>query len=120
MKSEDRRALIRAIAISPLIVVSACSKIPFIGGDGQKETGDAPGSTGLVGSELVSPDSLPDGTILWRDNSYMIPVGAPDKDGCQAYRHWAPERMTPQVIYYRRADGEFSANKLEAVCDNSI
>lgn len=61
-------------------------------------------------------ESLPPGSVQTGPNMYMIPTGQPDGDGCQAYRLHSPGNVVIQMVYYRKADGGFSANKEEAAC----
>lgn len=64
----------------------------------------------------TGPDGLPEGTIQTGKNTFMIPLDEVDPDGCQGYRIHAPGRLVIQVIYYREASGEFTANKMDAAC----
>lgn len=61
-------------------------------------------------------EGLPAGSVQTGPNMYMIPSGPPDGDGCQAYRVHSPGNVVIQMVYYRKADGGFSANKEEAAC----
>ena len=61
-------------------------------------------------------DGLPPGSVQTEPNMYMIPTGEPDGDGCQAYRAHSPGNVVIQIIYYRKADGDFSPDKQEAAC----
>lgn len=80
-------------ALSILALISACG------------ANDAPNS-----SEGNQP-------IEDKDGLRYIATGLPDADGCQAYRRFAPGRLTVQVIYYRKANGRFTVNKSEADCE---
>ena len=64
----------------------------------------------------TSDGGLPPGTVWIDEKTAMVPTGGLDDDGCQAYRMHAPGQMVAQVVYYQRADGTFSANKMEAAC----
>ena len=68
------------------------------------------------GEEASDLDGLPPGTVQTGPNSFMIPTGQPDEDGCQAYRIHSPGNLVIQIVYYRTADDEFTANKEEAAC----
>lgn len=61
-------------------------------------------------------EGYPPGTVAVGQNSFMVPLEEKDADGCQGYRLVAPGRLTIQAIHYRRPDGSFSVNKLEADC----
>ncbi len=66
--------------------------------------------------ETSQLDGLPVGSVQTGPNMYMIPTGQPDGDGCQAYRAHSPGNVVVQIVYYRTADGGFTANKEEAAC----
>ena len=66
--------------------------------------------------ETSELDGLPTGSVQTGPNMYMVPSGQPDEDGCQAYRAHSPGNVVIQVVYYRKADGDFSPNKEEAAC----
>ncbi|MCH8202996.1 MAG: hypothetical protein IH996_07815 [Proteobacteria bacterium] len=61
-------------------------------------------------------EGLPTGSVQTGPNMYMIPTGQPDGDGCQAYRVHSPGNVVVQMVYFRKADGDFTANKKEAAC----
>ncbi len=68
------------------------------------------------GDDDEAPDGLPAGSVKSAEGFWMIPVGAPDANGCQAYRLYSPERMVVQVIYFRKADGSFVSGRAATGC----
>lgn len=65
----------------------------------------------------ILPDPPPD-AIRVEEDLYMVPV-AVDESGCQQYSAWSRQRMVPTVIYYRKANGEFTMFRSEADCNDS-
>lgn len=68
------------------------------------------------GDDGEAPEGLPAGSVKSADGLWMIPVGGPDAGGCQAYRLYSKDRMTVQVIYFRKADGSFVSGRAAAGC----
>lgn len=69
-----------------------------------------------AGAAQPSEPGLPDGAIKIGESLYAVPLAERDGDGCRPYRLWSPDRMVTQALQYRKADGGFSMNKLEAKC----
>lgn len=63
----------------------------------------------------MSQSDLPAGAIATGDGVYMVPI-APDETGCMQYRMYAPGKAVVQVIFYRAADGKFTADRAQADC----
>ncbi|GAB4119398.1 MAG: hypothetical protein Kow00104_01840 [Rhodothalassiaceae bacterium] len=68
------------------------------------------------GGEAQIPPHAPKGAVHINDGLYAVPIPGRDEDGCEAWRLWSPDRMVDQALRYRRADGRFVMNKLEAAC----
>jgi hypothetical protein len=74
----------------------------------------------VSGCQLAEDDipdnDIPDGAIQVEPGLYMIPLEN-TLEGCQAYRAYAPDGMTAQVIYYRAEDGSFTPERSEVQCE---
>lgn len=64
----------------------------------------------------MNAPAVPDDAILVGDDFYMVPAGV-DPDGCPRFRAFAQRQSVPAVMFYRRRDGSFTQNKLEAQPD---
>ena len=58
----------------------------------------------------VPANAIPAGEGLW-----MVPLEG-KIDGCQAFRLFAPGRMTVAALHYRKRGGGFTLNRNEADC----
>ena len=67
------------------------------------------------GDESGMPQEVPAGAIQVGDDYYMVPAGA-DAEGCERFRPWSASNPVKTAIYYRVADGTFSADKTQAAC----
>lgn len=56
---------------------------------------------------------VPEDAIEVGEDFYMVPAGS-DPDGRPWFRAFSQRQNVPQVMFYRRRDGSFTANKLEA------
>ncbi len=70
-----------------------------------------------VEGELIEESGvhIPPGAIQTGDDYYMVPIGE-DADDCVQYKPWSRSLMVPAAIYYRKADGSFTLNYLDADC----
>lgn len=91
----------RFLAIAISLSLAACA--PQLDGGG-------------VEPEAPLYEGLPAGTIKTSEDLYMIPLKQLDRDGCQGFRQYSPNRMVTMAIYYIGNDGKFTANKLQVEC----
>lgn len=82
------------------------------------ETTDFKEQQATGGEELVkgSKTHIPPGAVRTGDDFYMVPAGK-DSDGCAQFKPWSKSLMVPAAIYYRKADGSFTLDYLDADCD---
>ena len=71
------------------------------------------------GGGAAAPESerppVPADAIQIGEDLYMVPLAAP-VDDCPAYRAFSPTKRVAQVIYFRAADGSFTADRSKADC----
>lgn len=59
---------------------------------------------------------IPEGAIPAGEDVYYVPLDYTDNDGCRPYRLYSPTKLVTQAIYYRKEDGGFTMNKMQAAC----
>lgn len=57
---------------------------------------------------------VPADAIAVGENFYTVPAGS-DADGCPRFRAFSQRQQVPDVMFYRAADGKFTADRQRAV-----
>lgn len=118
----------RYIILAGMLAVTACSGghkkrdvlVNIVDKNGkpvnekQVNSGAAP-QVVIHGDTPELTENMQNGAIKSGDLYYM-PMGK-DAGGCHYYSSFSPGKVTLSALYYRRADGTFTNNKAEAVCN---
>lgn len=109
-----------------VVLVSACNSQPkrnvvvnIVNKDGTPVESGIAGAGNqkavISGANPELTQAMQKGAIKSGDLYYM-PIGK-DSGGCKYYTSFAPGKVTLTAAYYRKADGTFTNNRVEAVCD---